>query len=125
MTWPGHKFAAIFFVSVLTLFLALSALFMISSRADDSQAGTLLAVFPPSTRPNSVFGKIILAGGDPVRPTWVRGTWVVHSDEPGFAGRLKQHGAIGAYTSSPILPQLAGCFAYADAKVTQVFAINQ
>ena len=81
-------------------------------------------MFPPSTRPNSVFGKIILAGGKPIRPTWVRGTWVVHGDEPGFAGRLKAQGAIGAYRNSPVLPQLAGCFAYADAKAVEMFAMR-
>jgi len=125
MQWPGHRFAALFFLGTMLLFVALSAIYMISSRANDTETGTMLAVFAPSTSERDVFGKIILAGSKPIRPTWVTGTWVVHADEAGFAGRLKAHGALGAYTSSPILPQLAGCFAYVDAKTVQLFAINQ
>jgi hypothetical protein len=54
----------------------------------------------------------------------VRGTWVVHGDDEGFAGRLKAQGAIGAYRNSPVLPQLAGCFAFVDAKSVQLFAMR-
>ena len=124
MHWPGHKLAIGLFAGILLAAGLAMAATMLAGRASDEEAGTLLAVFPPSTRPNSVFGKIILAGGKPIRPTWVNGTWVVHGDEAGFAGRLKAQGAIGAYRNSPVLPQLAGCFAYVDAKTVEMFAIR-
>jgi hypothetical protein len=124
MNWPGHKLAIGMFAAVLLVTALAMAGTMLAGRASDEEAGTLLAVFPPSTSPNNVFGQIILAGGKPIRPTWVRGTWVVHGDEPGFAGRLKAQGAIGAYRNSPVLPQLAGCFAFVDAKTVQMFAIQ-
>jgi hypothetical protein len=125
LNWPGHKFAAAFFATVLLVSLAGMAAFMVASRADDAQTGTMLAVFHPSTSEQDVFGKIILAGGRPIRPTWMPGTWIVYGDSAGFAGKLKAHGALGAYTSSPVLPQLAGCFAYVDSKAVQVFTINR
>lgn len=124
MNWPGHKLAIVMFAAVLLATALAMAGTMLAGRASDEEAGTLLAVFPPSTRPNNVFGRIILAGGKPIRPTWVRGTWVVHGDDPGFAGRLKAQGAIGAYRNSPVLPQLARCFAFVDAKTVQMFAMR-
>ncbi len=124
MNWPGHKLAIGLFAAVLLATGLAMAGTMLAGRASDEEAGTLLAVFPPSTRPNNVFGRIILAGGKPIRPTWVRGTWVVHGGDEGFASRLKAQGAIGAYRNSPVLPQLAGCFAFVDAKSVQLFAMR-
>ena len=124
MNWPGHKLAIGMFAAVLLATALAMAGTMLAGRASDEEAGTLLAVFPPSTRPNNVFGRIILAGCKPIRPTWVHGTWVVHGDDPGFAGRLKAQGAIGAYRNSPVMPQLAGCFAFVDAKTVQMFAMR-
>ena len=125
MRWPGHRYAAVFFISVAAFVLLATTALLITSRADDEQAGTVLVVFAVSTRPADIFGKIILAGGKPVRPTWMPGTWIAHGDDKGFAGNLKNRGALGIYTSSPILPQLQGCFAYVDAKTVHLFAINQ
>ena len=124
MKWPGHKLAALLFAGVLSFSVLAMAGVMVAGRAADEEAGTLLVVFPRSTRPNQIFGSIILAGGRPIRPTWVRGTWVAHGDDPGFVGRLKERGAIGAYRNSPVLPQLAGCFALADAKAVQMFTMR-
>ena len=47
--------------------------------------------------------------------------WIVAGDEPGLAGRLADQGAIGAYRDLPISPAIAGCFAFADAKVAGSF----
>jgi hypothetical protein len=105
MNWPGHKLAIGMFAAVLLATALAMAGTMLAGRASDEEAGTLLAVFPPSTRPNNVFGQIILAGGKPIRPTWVRGTWVVHGDEPGL--RRQAQGA----RCHRRLPQLAGAAA--------------
>ena len=125
MRWPGHRTAAAFFAGIIVLWLAGFALFMHLGRAAPEQSGSVLAVFSPSMPENQVFARIVQAGGRPVRPTWMPGTWITHGDSAGFAGRLEAHGAIGAYTSTPFLPQLAGCFAYVDAKVVQVFTLDQ
>ena len=125
MRWPGHGTAGALFAAVLLAWLAGFGLFMHLGRVSPDQAGTVLAVFPPSMQESQVFGKIIEAGGRPIRPTWMPGTWVTFGDAAGFAGRLEAQGAIGAYTSTPFLPQLAGCFAYVDAKAVQLFTLDQ
>jgi len=125
MRWPGHGIAVALFASILCVWLAGFALFMHLGRAAPDQFGSVLAVFPPSMAESQVFANIVNAGGRPVRPTWMPGTWVTYGDAAGFAGRLEAHGAIGAYASTPLLPQLAGCFAYFDAKAVRMFTLDQ
>ena len=84
----------------------------------------MLAVFEPGQQAEDVFARIIAAGGRPVRATWFDSVWVVASSESGLAGRLASEGAIGTYRDLPISPSLAGCFAYADAKVGEIFTIR-
>lgn len=86
--------------------------------------GEILAVFPPGTDNDEIFARLLLAGGSPLRQTWLDFVWVVSSQRAGFAGRLKEQGAIGTYGEMPISPQLAGCFAFADAKVVQLFQVR-
>lgn len=83
--------------------------------------GTMLAVFEPNTPSDRVFASIVNAGAKPIRQTSFGFIWVVTSDEPGLAGKLKQYGAIGSYRDLPLSPTIAGCFALADAKVAQTF----
>jgi len=125
MRWPGHGTAGALFGAVMLLWLAGFALFMHVGRVNPEQSGTVLAVFPPSMSESRVFASIVQAGGRPVRPTWMPGTWVTYGDKTGFAGRLEAQVAIGAYASTPFLPQLAGCFAYVDAKTVQLFTLDQ
>ncbi len=125
MKWPGHGTAGALFAAILLVSLAGFALFMHLGRVNPEQSGTMLAVFPPSMTETEVFANIIEAGGRPVRPTWMPGTWVTYGDTAGYAGRLEARGAIGAYTSTPLLPQLAGCFAYVDAKAVKLFTLDQ
>lgn len=125
MRWPGHGTAGALFAGIMLVWLAGFALFMHVGRAASDQSGSILAVFSPSMAENQVFARIVQAGGRPVRPTWMPGTWVTYGDNAGFAGRLEAQGAIGAYISTPFLPQLAGCFAYVDAKAVQMFTLDQ
>jgi hypothetical protein len=125
MRWPGHGIAGALFGAIMLVWLAGFALFMNLGRVSPEQSGTVLAVFSPGMTEPQVFAKIIQAGGRPIRPTWMPGTWVTYGDKAGFAGRLETQGAIGAYSSTPFLPQLAGCFAYVDAKAVQLFTLDQ
>jgi len=124
MRWPGHGTAGALFAAIMFVWLAGFALFMHLGRVSPEQSGTVLAVFPPSMTEDQVFGSIIQAGGRPIRATWMPGTWVAYGDKAGFAGRLEAQGAIGAYSSTPFLPQLAGCFAYVDPKAVQLFTLD-
>jgi hypothetical protein len=50
--------------------------------------------------------------------------WVVSGEEKGFAGRLRNEGAMGAYGELPFAPAVAGCLAYADAKMAEIFSLR-
>ncbi len=122
--WPGHRFALILACVALFVGIGFMALSMRSAALPPEATGKVLAVFPPGTDSDDIFAGLIRAGGKPLRKTWLDFVWVVSSSEPGFAGRLKAEGAIGTYAEMPITPQLAGCFAYADAKVVQLFQVR-
>ena len=123
-TWPGHKFAAIFGGLVLIIWLVIMALTMRHAALPPEAPGPLLAVFEPGMSENEMFARIIAANGKPLRGTWLGFVWVVAGEEKGLAGRLESQGAIGTYAELPFDPSLAGCFAYTDAKVSEVFSLR-
>lgn len=86
-------------------------------------SGIMLAIFEPGTSEEDIFDKILRAGGNPVRNTWLPFVWVA-AGESGFAGRLAQQGAIGAYGELPFAPSVAGCLAFADAKIAEIFTVR-
>lgn len=65
----------------------------------DPGAGMLIAVFPWTSSTRDVFRSIGEAKGAPVSPiAWIPRAWVVRSGETGFAGRLRERGALGVYS---------------------------
>jgi hypothetical protein len=110
-----------FFVSVIVVWLAAMAVIMRQSALAPEAPGTMLTVFNPGTPEDQIFGALIKAGARPIRQTSFGFIWVVAGDEPGLSGRLRAEGAIGNYRDLPISPTIAGCFAYADAKVAAAF----
>jgi hypothetical protein len=86
--------------------------------------GPLLAVFEPGMSEDEMFARIIAAGGKPLRGTWLGFVWVVQGEEAGLAGRLESQGAIGTYAELPFSPSLAGCFAFADARMAEALSLK-
>ncbi|WP_119268470.1 hypothetical protein [Taklimakanibacter deserti] len=123
-TWPGHKFAAAFGGLVLIVWLIVMAVTMRQAALPLEAPGPLLAVFEPGMSEDEMFARIIAANGKPLRGTWLGFVWVVAGEDKGLAGRLESQGAIGTYAELPFNPSLAGCFAYADAKVSEVFSLR-
>ena len=121
MSAGSHKFAFVFFGSVLLVWLVGMTLFVRHSALPPEASGTMLAVFEPSTSQDAAVAAIIKSGGNVVKKSGLDFVWVVQSDEAGLAGKLKANGALGAYRELPISPALAGCFAVADAKVEAAF----
>jgi hypothetical protein len=121
MRWPGHRFALGLFVSVLIAWLAAMAVLMRQAALPPEASGTMLAVFEPGTHGDQVFASIVASGAKPVRETAFGFIWVVSGEEAGLAGRLVEHGALGAYDELPLSPTIAGCFALADAKFSSWF----
>ncbi len=118
MNWPGHKFAGLVFLSVIAAWVVIMAALMRQSALPAEASGIMLAVFEPSTPADEIFAKLTRANAKPIRETAFGFIWVVAGDETGLAGRLASEGAIGAYRDLPISPTIAGCFAYADARIT-------
>jgi hypothetical protein len=117
----SHLFAARLFGAVLLAWTVLMALLVRNAALPPEASGTMLAVFEPKTTETQALAAIIHAGGNVVRKSGLDFVWIVQSDEPRLAGRLKEAGALGAYRELPISPALAGCFAVADAKVASAF----
>lgn len=119
-----HRFALKLALSVLAVWLMGMVIVVRSAALGPEASGKMLAVFEPGTSQDAIFNTLVAAGGRPVRETWLPFVWVVAGDESGFAGRLKLHGAVGAYGELPFAPAVAGCLAYADAKVAELFSLR-
>lgn len=91
---------------------------------DRDASGRMLVVFEPGTAQETIFAALVAAGGRPVRATWLPFVWVVAGEEAGLAGRLMSRGALGAYGELPFAPAVAGCLAYADAKMVELFDLR-
>lgn len=82
--------------------------------------GAMLVVFEPGIPADAIFASLTRAEVRVVRPSALGFIWIVTSNEAGLAGRLAREGAVGAYRDLPISPTIAGCFAFADAKVANL-----
>lgn len=120
--WPGHRAALGVFAGIVVAWIAIMAVVMRDAALPPEATGTMLAVFNPGTPQDQIFASLTRADARPVRPAAFGFIWIVAGDTPGLAGRLKREGALGAYRDLPISPTLAGCFAYADAKVASLTA---
>jgi hypothetical protein len=122
--WPGHRLAWKLALSVLLIWLVVMLAVVRTAALQAQATGKMLAVFEPGIAQDEIFAKLIAAGGKPVRETWLPFVWVVVGEQQGFAGRLFEQGAIGAYGELPFAPAVAGCLAYADAKMAEIFNLR-
>jgi hypothetical protein len=66
----------------------------------DRGTGTVVVVFSPVLGSRELFRSVAESNGSLVRPIpWFPRMWVARSVEPGFAGRLKERGAWGVYST--------------------------
>jgi len=124
MRWPGHRLAVGLALGVLVLWLAGMALAVRAARLPPDATGPMLVVFEPGIAKEDMLARIVTAGARPIRETWLGFVWVVQGEQPETSARLMSQGAIGTYRELPITASLAGCFAFADAKVADIFAIR-
>lgn len=122
--WPGHRFALAFGGIVILVWLVVMAVMMRQAALPPEAPGPLLAVFDPGMSEDEMFARIVAANGQPVRGTWLGFVWIVQGEQAGLAGRLEAHGAIGTYSELPFNASLAGCFAFADAKMAEAFSLR-
>lgn len=119
-TFTGHRLALALFAGVIAIWLIAMAVVMRHAALPAEASGTMLAVFEPGTPEEDVFAALTRADARIVKPSGLGFIWVVSSTEPGLAGRLQREGALGAYRELPVSPVIAGCFAFADAKVASL-----
>ena len=124
MRWPGHRLALTLGTAVMAVWLAMMLAVAHEARLEPVASGKVLALFAPGTDADAAFAAIIAAGGKPVRATWLPFVWVTAGDRQGFVGRLMENGAVAAYGEMPFAPSLAGCLAFADTKVGELFSIR-
>jgi len=120
MRLTGHRLALALFAGVIAVWLVGMAVVMRHAALPPEASGTMLAVFDPGTPEDQVFAALTRAEARIVKPSGLGFIWVVAGDEPGLAGRLAREGALGAYRELPVSPVIAGCFAFADAKVASL-----
>ena len=124
MRWPGHRLAIGLALGVLFVWLAGMALAVRAARLPPDATGPMLVVFEPGTAKEDMLARIVTAGARPIRETWLGFVWVVEGEQPESSARLMSQGAIGTYRELPVAASLAGCFAFADAKIADFFAMR-
>lgn len=120
----GHKLALWLAIAVVVVALGAMAAAMRAAALPDDASGVMLVVFQPGIGEDEIFARLIAAGGAPLRPTWLPFVWVVSGEPAGFVGQIRATGALGAYGELPFSPQIAGCFAYFDAKAVELFSLR-
>jgi len=120
MKLSGHRLALALLLGVIAVWFVGMAVVMRHGALPPEASGTMLAVFEPGTPEDEVFASLTRADARIVKPSGLSFIWVVSSDEPGLAGKLRREGALGAYRELPVSPVIAGCFAFADAKVAKL-----
>jgi hypothetical protein len=105
-------FGGILIVWGLGMTVALNA-----TSVDDAHSGTVVSVFTVADEKTAMAA--IRAAGGLLVDNPARGTWVVHAEQPGLAGRLRAAGALGVFDRLPVaLPGASGCFFLPDGQRT-------
>ncbi|MCP5374034.1 MAG: hypothetical protein H6907_20055 [Hyphomicrobiales bacterium] len=105
----NHRVAVLFAAVVLVLSVLATGYSLSTVSLAPDEAGTALAVFPPTWPESRGLAAVLAAGGRPVRPVWPGFAWVANGAEAGFVGRLRDAGAVLVLGDLPIGPVLAGC----------------
>lgn len=99
--------------SFVLIAVAAMALVLWASQGEANEDGLLVAVFPPTADERSIMQAVVAADGTFVRASLPETIVIAHSNEPGFADRLKAEGAWLTYSDAPFGDGLAGCLALA------------
>ena len=102
---PGRLIGGFAIAAILAM-----AIVIYVSQASSSAAGILVAVFPPSIQQQETFSAIVAADGSFVRAGVPSNIVLASSETPGFAGRLKEQGALLVYSGPRFGYELAACF---------------
>lgn len=106
----GHKLALGFFAAVAVIWAAVFSLTLAKAELPPDAEGRVVVVYPFGWSGEAATAAALQTEARLVRETWLPNILEVISNQPGFAGRLQQSGAIGVYRAEPFnLFTLAGC----------------
>jgi hypothetical protein len=96
----GRKWVLASMLIVAVTWIPVLAVHLHRTSVGDRGTGTVIVVFSPTRSSRELFRSVAEASGSLVRPVpWLPRAWVARSLEPGFAGRLREHGAWGVYSA--------------------------
>lgn len=105
-----HGIALGFAAAVLLVWGLLFAVTVQRAALPPDASGRVIAVYPFGWDASAVTVAATQTEARLVRQTWLPNAVELASDDPGFAGRLRESGAIGVYRAQPFtLFTLAGC----------------
>jgi hypothetical protein len=105
-----HRLALALLVGSLATAVAMLALLVVVADQPDSATGDLFVIFPPATGETAVLRATAASYGVVRRRGLLGGGWELTASSQGFAGRLRQHGALLVLPTSPFQSLgLAGC----------------
>jgi hypothetical protein len=106
---PIHRLAFALAAATFLFWAVAMGLSLRAAALPDDASGMIVAVFAPGTEAPEAFARVLAAGGTPVRPTDPGLGLVAFAEAPGFAGRLREQGALLVLGDFPFGPVLAGC----------------
>ncbi|HET6467046.1 MAG TPA: hypothetical protein VFG43_01585, partial [Geminicoccaceae bacterium] len=105
-----HGEPALLLGAVLIVWLLAMTAVLRVAEVPGERTGDLLAVFPPGVDGSRVLAAVAASEGVVMRGTWFGNVWEVRSDAAGFAGRLRQRGALLVLPPLPLTAfTLGGC----------------
>lgn len=115
----SHKLAVGFFAAVIVAWAAMLAVTLRQAELPPAAEGRVVAVYPFGWSSTASTAAALRTEARLVRETWLPNILEVISEEPGFAGRLQQNGAVAVYRAQPFsLFTLAGCTGLPPASLT-------
>jgi hypothetical protein len=93
----GHLFALKLAGAIVGVWLVLMSVVLYHAALPPEGSGVVIAVFPPGTDSTTVATASAATGARILSTTWFDNMLVVEDESAGFAGRLKQAGAVAAF----------------------------
>lgn len=105
-----HGLALGLFLAILLAWAGLLGLTLRQAALPPEASGRVIAVYPFGWNGEASVAAALATEARLVRQTWLGNALELASDDPGFAARLRQTGAIAVYRAQPLdLITLAGC----------------
>ena len=96
-----HLLAASVLAVAIAVWIALMLVATRDAERAAEGAGLVTVLFPLGTTIKDVFLATDRAGGSIVSDTWFPNVWVLHSAHAGYAGRLRDSGALLVVDAAP------------------------